>query len=213
MISVVVSHLGHDVRQAQVTQDARDHRHTGAASAPPTCDSGHAQRRCGRRQQPGRRQPGAPGRPLGSAREMAPQPPGRPREYDDGCGNRSNVQGDLRMQGLYSRPDCPWPCRPRTVLPSASASDPTPLDGAIPDDVAPKAVVERNHVGIGILEESDDDRRLSGVGRVAVRPADKFTPGDAYDPERFVNPAGFQEAVTGLERMYLAQVAKERAGK
>jgi metallo-beta-lactamase class B len=42
---------------------------------------------------------------------------------------------------------------------------------------------------------------------------DKYKPGDAYDPERFVDPAGFLEAVTGLERTYLAQVAKERAGK
>lgn len=42
---------------------------------------------------------------------------------------------------------------------------------------------------------------------------DKYQPGDAYDPERFVDPAGFLKAVTELERTYLAQVAKERAGK
>ena len=40
----------------------------------------------------------------------------------------------------------------------------------------------------------------------------KYKPGDAYNPERFVDPAGFLEAVTGLEKTYLAQVAKERAG-
>lgn len=42
---------------------------------------------------------------------------------------------------------------------------------------------------------------------------DKYKPGDAYDPQRFVDPAGFLKAVTELERTYLAQVAKERAGK
>ena len=39
---------------------------------------------------------------------------------------------------------------------------------------------------------------------------DKYKPGDAYNPDRFVDPAGFIEAVTGLEKTYLAQVAKER---
>jgi metallo-beta-lactamase class B len=42
---------------------------------------------------------------------------------------------------------------------------------------------------------------------------DKYKPGDAYNPDRFVDPAGFLEAVTGLEKTYLAQVAKERTGK
>ena len=41
----------------------------------------------------------------------------------------------------------------------------------------------------------------------------KYRPGDAYNPERFVDPAGFLEAVTGLEKTYLAQVAKEQARK
>lgn len=41
----------------------------------------------------------------------------------------------------------------------------------------------------------------------------KYKPGDAYDPERFVDPAGFQQAVAELEKTYLAQVAKERAGQ
>ena len=40
----------------------------------------------------------------------------------------------------------------------------------------------------------------------------KYKPGDTYDPERFVDPAGFRQAVTGLERSYLAQIAKERGG-
>ena len=41
----------------------------------------------------------------------------------------------------------------------------------------------------------------------------KYKPGDAYDPDRFVDPAGFLAAVTRLEKAYLDQVAKERAGK
>ena len=41
----------------------------------------------------------------------------------------------------------------------------------------------------------------------------KYKPGDAYDPGRFVDPAGFRRAVTELEQTYLAQAAKERAGK
>jgi metallo-beta-lactamase class B len=42
---------------------------------------------------------------------------------------------------------------------------------------------------------------------------DKYKPGDAYTPDRFVDPAGFLAAVAELEKTYLAQVAKERAGK
>jgi metallo-beta-lactamase class B len=42
---------------------------------------------------------------------------------------------------------------------------------------------------------------------------EKFKPGDAYNPDRFVDPKGFQEAVRRLEKTYLDQVAKERAGK
>ena len=42
---------------------------------------------------------------------------------------------------------------------------------------------------------------------------DKYKPGDAYNPDRFVDPAGFLLAVTELEKAYLAQVAKEQAGK
>ena len=42
---------------------------------------------------------------------------------------------------------------------------------------------------------------------------DKYKPGDAYNPDRFVDPAGFLQAVTELEKAYLAQVAKEQAGK
>jgi metallo-beta-lactamase class B len=42
---------------------------------------------------------------------------------------------------------------------------------------------------------------------------DKYTPGDTYDPDRFVDPKGFLDAVGGLEKAYLAQVARERAGK
>jgi metallo-beta-lactamase class B len=42
---------------------------------------------------------------------------------------------------------------------------------------------------------------------------DKYKPGDAYNPDRFVDPAGFLQAVSELEKGYLAQVAREKAGK
>ena len=42
---------------------------------------------------------------------------------------------------------------------------------------------------------------------------EKYKPGDTYDPDRFVDPKGFMEAVTRLEKVYLEQVVKERAGK
>jgi len=40
---------------------------------------------------------------------------------------------------------------------------------------------------------------------------DKYTPGDAYDPKRFVDPQGFRAAVERTEQNYLAQLQKERA--
>lgn len=39
----------------------------------------------------------------------------------------------------------------------------------------------------------------------------KYKPGDAYDPERFVDPKGFKKAVEELEGKYREQLAKERA--
>ena len=42
---------------------------------------------------------------------------------------------------------------------------------------------------------------------------DKYKPGDAYSPDRFVDPKGFPAAVLSLEKVYLDQVAKERAAK
>jgi metallo-beta-lactamase class B len=36
----------------------------------------------------------------------------------------------------------------------------------------------------------------------------KYTPGDAYNPDRFVDPAGFLEAVTRLEKAFVDQVRK-----
>jgi metallo-beta-lactamase class B len=42
---------------------------------------------------------------------------------------------------------------------------------------------------------------------------DKYKPGDPYNPERFVDPAGFLASVQRLEKAYLDQLAKERAGK
>jgi len=41
----------------------------------------------------------------------------------------------------------------------------------------------------------------------------KYKPGDAYSPDRFVDPDGFLQAVRRLEKSYLDQVAGERAGK
>jgi metallo-beta-lactamase class B len=41
----------------------------------------------------------------------------------------------------------------------------------------------------------------------------KYKPGDAYNPERFVDPTGFLAAVQRLEKAYLDQLAKERARK
>jgi metallo-beta-lactamase class B len=40
---------------------------------------------------------------------------------------------------------------------------------------------------------------------------EKWTPGSAYDPNRFVDPAGFLKAVQDLERTYQEQVAREKA--
>lgn len=40
---------------------------------------------------------------------------------------------------------------------------------------------------------------------------DKWTPGSAYDPNRFVDPAGFLKSVQDLERTYREQVARDKA--
>jgi metallo-beta-lactamase class B len=42
---------------------------------------------------------------------------------------------------------------------------------------------------------------------------EKYTPGAPYDPNRFVDPAGFRAAVQRLEKAYLDQLASERAGR
>ena len=39
---------------------------------------------------------------------------------------------------------------------------------------------------------------------------EKYKPGDAYDPNRFVDPAGYRTAVERAEKNYLDQLAKER---
>jgi metallo-beta-lactamase class B len=41
----------------------------------------------------------------------------------------------------------------------------------------------------------------------------KYTPGAAYDPGRFVDPAGYRAAVESAENAYRRQLAEERAGK
>ncbi len=41
----------------------------------------------------------------------------------------------------------------------------------------------------------------------------KYQPGDAYDPSRFVDPAGYQKAVAGAEAAYRKQLAEERGAK
>jgi len=40
---------------------------------------------------------------------------------------------------------------------------------------------------------------------------EKYTPGDPYDPERFVDPAFYMESVLRLEQTYQAQLARDRA--
>ncbi len=40
---------------------------------------------------------------------------------------------------------------------------------------------------------------------------DKYTPGDPYNPDRFVDPQGFKASVEQLEKTYLDHLAKERA--
>lgn len=42
---------------------------------------------------------------------------------------------------------------------------------------------------------------------------EKYKPGDAYNPERFVDPQGFHAAVDRLEKLYLDQLAQERGAK
>ncbi len=42
---------------------------------------------------------------------------------------------------------------------------------------------------------------------------DKYKPGDVYDPNRFVDPKGYLIAVERLEKAYMDQLAKERAGQ
>jgi metallo-beta-lactamase class B len=42
---------------------------------------------------------------------------------------------------------------------------------------------------------------------------EKYKPGDAYDADRFVDPAGYLAAVERLERIYIEQLARERAAR
>jgi metallo-beta-lactamase class B len=42
---------------------------------------------------------------------------------------------------------------------------------------------------------------------------EKYKPGDAFSPDRFVDPQGFRAAVERLEKTYLEQLARERAVK
>jgi metallo-beta-lactamase class B len=42
---------------------------------------------------------------------------------------------------------------------------------------------------------------------------EKYKPGDVYNPDRFVDPKGFQAAVQKLEKAYLDQLARERSAK
>src|SRR5262249_3933142 len=42
---------------------------------------------------------------------------------------------------------------------------------------------------------------------------EKYKPGDAYNPERFVDPKGFQAAVEKLEKAYLDQLERERSAE
>jgi metallo-beta-lactamase class B len=42
---------------------------------------------------------------------------------------------------------------------------------------------------------------------------DKYKPGDAYDPNRFVDPEGYRAEVERLEKIFSEQLARERAGR
>jgi metallo-beta-lactamase class B len=42
---------------------------------------------------------------------------------------------------------------------------------------------------------------------------EKYKPGDPYNPERFVDPAGFLAAVQELEKAYQDQLGRERNAK
>ena len=42
---------------------------------------------------------------------------------------------------------------------------------------------------------------------------EKYKPGDAFDPDRFVDPQGFKASVERLEKAYREQLARERAPK
>ena len=42
---------------------------------------------------------------------------------------------------------------------------------------------------------------------------EKYKPGDPYTPDRFVDPNGFLDSVRRLEKIYLDQLARERAAK
>jgi metallo-beta-lactamase class B len=42
---------------------------------------------------------------------------------------------------------------------------------------------------------------------------EKYKPGDAYNPDRFVDPAGFKASVEQLEKTYRDQLTRERAAK
>jgi hypothetical protein len=54
---------------------------------------------------------------------------------------------------------------------------------------------------------------VARVTRVAVQAAREYKPGDAFDPDRFVDPRGFKAAVEQLEKTYRDQLARERAPK
>jgi metallo-beta-lactamase class B len=41
----------------------------------------------------------------------------------------------------------------------------------------------------------------------------KYQPGDSYNPDRFVDPQGFQAEVARLEKTYLGQLDQERKAK
>ena len=42
---------------------------------------------------------------------------------------------------------------------------------------------------------------------------EKYKPGDAFNPDRFVDPQGFKASVAQLEKTYREQLARERAVK
>jgi hypothetical protein len=61
--------------------------------------------------------------------------------------------------------------------------------------------------------EGHGGRRLLASHASQFKLHEKYKPGDAFNPDRFVDPKGFKAAVDELEKTYRDQLARERARK